>query len=66
MSVCVRRYGRELELELIQAHMAQKPMLRVEVGARFVAQSGWKRGGGGGWHMHASARGVGAHVRARV
>ena len=24
----------ELELELIQTHMAQKPMLRVEVGAR--------------------------------
>ena len=24
----------ELEPELIQAHMAQKPMLRVEVGAR--------------------------------
>jgi hypothetical protein len=26
--------GSELELELIQAHMTQKPMLRVEVGAR--------------------------------
>ena len=25
---------RELELELIQSHMAQKPMLRGEVGAR--------------------------------
>ena len=25
---------RELELELIQTHMTQKPMLRVEVGAR--------------------------------
>ena len=25
--------GIELELELIQTHMAQKPMLRVEVGA---------------------------------
>ena len=24
----------ELELELIQTHMAQKPVLRVEVGAR--------------------------------
>ena len=35
----------ELELELIQTHMAQKPMLLVEVGARFVAQSGWERGG---------------------
>ena len=34
----------ELELELIQTHMEQKPMLRVGVGARFVAQSGWKRG----------------------
>ena len=29
----VRRCG-ELELELIQSHMAQKPMLRGEVGAR--------------------------------
>ena len=27
----------ELELELIQAHMTQKPMLRVEVGARAVS-----------------------------
>ena len=26
--------GAELELELIQSHMAQKPMLRGEVGAR--------------------------------
>ena len=26
--------GKELELELVQAHMAQKPVLRVEVGAR--------------------------------
>ena len=29
-----RRARREPELELIQAHMAQKPVLRVEVGAR--------------------------------
>ena len=36
----------ELELELIQTHMAQKPVLRVEVGARFVAQSGWNSKGG--------------------
>jgi hypothetical protein len=28
----------ELELELIQTHMTQKPMLRVEVGARVCAQ----------------------------
>jgi hypothetical protein len=28
------RASRELELELIQSHMAQKPMLRGEVGAR--------------------------------
>ena len=28
------RCGNELELELIQSHMAQKPMLRGEVGAR--------------------------------
>ena len=29
--------GFELELELIQTHMAQKPVLRVEVGARAYA-----------------------------
>jgi hypothetical protein len=28
--------GRDLELELIQTHMAQKPMLLVEVGAHAV------------------------------
>jgi hypothetical protein len=28
----------ELELELLQTHMTQKPMLRVEVGARVCAQ----------------------------
>jgi hypothetical protein len=28
----------QLELELIQTHMTQKPMLRVEVGARVCAQ----------------------------
>ena len=32
---CARTISpRELELELIQTHMAQKPMLRVELGAR--------------------------------
>jgi len=35
----------ELELELIQSHMAQKPMLRGEVGARVVRD---ERGGMGG------------------
>ena len=44
-SLYILGHIKELELELIQTHMAQKPMLRVEVGARFVAQSGWKRGG---------------------
>ena len=44
--LCFFFFPLELELELIQTHMAQKPMLRVGVGARFVAQSGWKRGGG--------------------
>ena len=37
--------GSELELELIQAHMTQKPMLRVEVGARalrvLIKNCGW-------------------------
>ena len=31
----------ELELELIQTHMAQKPMLRVEVGALGARQAIW-------------------------
>ena len=35
----------ELELELIQTHMTQKPMLRVEVGARalrvLIKKCGW-------------------------
>ena len=30
----VHRSGRELELELIQTQMAQKPVLRAEVGMR--------------------------------
>ena len=55
---------------VVQAHMAQEPMLRVEVGARFVCVQRTPVGRGvcvcGGWHMQASARGVGAHVRARL
>ena len=35
----------ELELELIQTQMTQKPMLRVEVGARALRN---QTGGGGG------------------
>ena len=31
-------FGSELELELIQSHMAQKPMLRGEVGCARVAR----------------------------
>ena len=37
--------GEELELELIQTQMTQKPMLRVEVGARALRN---QTGGGGG------------------
>ena len=37
----------ELELELIQTHMTQKPLLWVEVGARAVRERS-KRGGGCG------------------
>jgi hypothetical protein len=33
-----RQLRSELELELIQTHMTQTPMLRVEVGARVCAQ----------------------------
>ena len=37
----------ELELELIQPHMAQKPVLRVEVGCACVAREvSVERGGG--------------------
>jgi hypothetical protein len=36
----------ELELELIQTHMTQKPMLRVEVGARALRGRSSVRGGG--------------------
>ena len=37
----------ELELELIQTQMTQKPMQRVEVNARCVAQIKTDEGGGG-------------------
>ena len=33
------KIGTELELELIQTHMAQKPMLRVEVCTRALGAS---------------------------
>ena len=39
----------ELELELIQAHMAQKPMLRVEVRARCVVRESKRKRGWFGW-----------------
>ena len=42
----------ELELELIQTQMTQKPMLRVEVGARALRN---QTGGGGGWEGASSA-----------
>ena len=35
---CWRANSAELELELIQPHMAQKPMLRGEVGCACVAR----------------------------
>ena len=38
-----------IELELIQVHMAQKPVLRIEVGARALrvrSVSGWVRARG--------------------
>ena len=38
----------ELELELIQTQMTQKPMLRVEVGARALRNQTGGGGGGGG------------------
>jgi len=38
----------ELELELIQTQMAQKPMLRAEVGMRVVAQTKQVRNDSGG------------------
>ena len=42
----VQRFALELELELIQTQMTQKPMLRVEVGARALRnQTGGGRGG---------------------
>jgi hypothetical protein len=34
LCLCLRKSGEELELELIQTQMAQKPMLRAEVGMR--------------------------------
>ena len=40
--------GAELELELIQTQMAQKPMLRAEVGMRVVAQTKQVRNDSGG------------------
>jgi hypothetical protein len=49
------RYLFELELELIQIHMTQKPMLRVEVGAvsysrcACVAHKGHARENRGAW-----------------
>ena len=51
---------KELELELIQTHMARKPMLRVKVGARALRnQAGWAGGGSGGARAYvvASSRG---------
>ena len=53
--------GTALELELIQTQMTQKPMLRVEVGARALRNPVGRGGGaarvfacGGGWYRQAS------------
>ena len=40
-------YELELELELLQAHMAQRPLLRVEVGARALRM--WSVSREGAW-----------------
>jgi hypothetical protein len=51
----VKRRGYQLELELIQTHMTQKPMLRVEVGVvscsrcACVAHKGHARESRGAW-----------------
>jgi hypothetical protein len=47
--MALRAVGRGLELELIQTHMAQKPMLRVEVCARCVARESTRKSGWFGW-----------------
>ena len=47
----------ELELELIQTHMTQKPMLRLEVGVRALRVRSVSRG-----EAWASAGGQGAWV----
>jgi hypothetical protein len=39
----------KLELELIQTHMAQRPILRVEVFARCVARESKRKRGWLGW-----------------
>ena len=53
---------KELELELIQAHMTQKPMLRVEVGARALRNP---VGRGGVRHVFLRAAADGTYKRAR-
>jgi len=45
----------EFELELIQTQMTQKPVLRIKVGARCIAQRVKEEEAGGGWHIQVSA-----------
>ena len=54
---------RELELELIQPHMTQKPVLRVEVGARVLRNPAGREGGVR--HVLSRAAAGGAYKRAR-
>ena len=51
------QWGIELELELIQSHMAQKPMLRGEVGCACVAREVSVERGGMGSDLNSSSRG---------
>jgi hypothetical protein len=53
--------GFELELELIQTHMAQKPMLRVEVCARCVARESKRKRGWSEWRTCQSMGWVASH-----
>jgi len=46
----------ELELELIQSHMAQKPVLRGEVGCACVAREVSVEGGAMGYALRVGAK----------
>jgi len=61
-----RRPGTELELELIQSHVAQKPVLRGEVGCACVAREVSVERGGMGEHGCARRLGGWVWVRSRL